>query len=237
MQLANVVAINFPWYVYIEVCILVLDIYEDVQYSGNSYCWSHGACAWPSIPKVGYWSNPPTKKTIADILHIFVGYTYVIHYVDTVPPDLHSEVFEKLRRLSGELYADMALIPKCFFKYSFFRKVFTLPEEEMVYKSAQNLIAVANWMNVNHENKLEHIIRNIQTACDNLGLYIDPANRIPNEDLKVWRLPQASWYLPIISDNSLIKEKKKRLAFVRAQNSQVMNVRIGLIAVTHRFSC
>ena len=98
------------------------------------------------------------KKTMADILHTFVRYAYVIHYVDVVPSDLHSEVFEKLRRLSGELYDDVALIPKCIFRYPFFRKVFILPEEEMVYKCAKNLIAVANWMNVKHENKLEHII-------------------------------------------------------------------------------
>ena len=55
---------------------------------------------------------------MADILHPFVRYTYAIHYVDTVPPDLHSEVFEKLRRLSGELYADMALIPNWIHWYS-----------------------------------------------------------------------------------------------------------------------
>jgi len=134
------------------------------------------------------WVIDPTrqlKKTMADILHTFVRYAYVIHYVDVVPSDLHSEVFEKTRRLSGELYADMALIPKCLFKYSFFRKVFTLPKEEMVYKSAQNLIAVANWMNVKHENKLIHIISNIQNACDNLGLYIDPNDRITDKHLNV----------------------------------------------------
>jgi hypothetical protein len=108
-----------------------------------------------------------------------------MHYVDVIPPDLHSEAFEELRRLSDQLYTDMTMIPKCLFNYSFFGKILSLPEEEMVYKSAQNLVATANWMNVKHENKLIHIISNIQNACDNLGLYIDPNDRITDKHLNV----------------------------------------------------
>jgi hypothetical protein len=125
------------------------------------------------------------KKTMSDILHSFLRYTYVMHYVDVIPPDLHSEAFEELRRLSDQLYTDMTMIPKCLFNYSFFGKILSLPEEEMVYKSAQNLVATANWMNVKHENKLIHIISNIQNACDNLGLYIDPNDRITDKHLNV----------------------------------------------------
>ncbi len=125
------------------------------------------------------------KKTMSDILHSFLRYTYVMHYVDVIPPDLHSEAFEELRRLSDQLYTDMAMIPKCLFNYPFFGKILSLPEEEMVYKSAQNLVATTNWMNVKHENKLIHIISNIQNACDNLGLYIDPNDRITDKHLNV----------------------------------------------------
>lgn len=121
------------------------------------------------------------KDTMADILRTFLRYAYVMHYVDVIPPDLHSEVFEKLRRLSAQLYTDMSTIPKCLFNYPIFGKILSLPEEKMVYRSAQDLIATANWMNVEHENKLNHIIRNIQTACDNLGLYIDPKDRVIDE--------------------------------------------------------
>ena len=118
---------------------------------------------------------------MADILRTFIRYAYVMHYVDVIPPDLHSEVFEKVRRLSAQLYTDMSTIPKCLFNYPIFGKILSLPEEKMVYRSAQNLIATANWMNVEHENKLNHIIKNIQTACDNLGLYIDPKDRVIDE--------------------------------------------------------
>ncbi len=125
------------------------------------------------------------KKTMSDILHSILRYTYVMHYVDVIPPDLHSEAFEELRRLSDQLYTDMAMIPKCLFNYPFFGKILSLPEEEMVYKSAQNLVATANWVNVKHKNKLIHIISNIQNACDNLGLYIDPNDRITDKHLNV----------------------------------------------------
>lgn len=125
------------------------------------------------------------KKTMSNILHSFLRYTYVMHYVDVIPPDLHSEAFEELRRLSDQLYTDMAMIPKCLFNYPFFGKILSLPEEEMVYKSAQNLVATANWVNVKHKNKLIHIISNIQNACDNLGLYIDPNDRITDKHLNV----------------------------------------------------
>ena len=47
------------------------------------------------------------KKTMSDILHAFLRYAYVMHYVDIIPPDLHSEAFEELRRLSDQLYTDM----------------------------------------------------------------------------------------------------------------------------------
>ena len=123
------------------------------------------------------------KKTMADILHTFVRYTHVIHYADVIPPDLHSEVYEKLRQLSNQLYEDMSLIPKCFFNYPSFSKIFSLPEEKMIYKSAQNLTATANWIYVKHKRKLNYMVKNIQTACDNLGLYIDPKDRITNKHL------------------------------------------------------
>lgn len=51
------------------------------------------------------------KKTFADIAHTFGRYAHALHNADLISPELHSEVFEKLRQLSGQLYADMALIP------------------------------------------------------------------------------------------------------------------------------
>lgn len=123
------------------------------------------------------------KKTMADILCTFSRYTNVIHYADVIPPDLHSEAYEKLRRLSNQLYDDMSLISKWFFNFPYFSRVFSLPKEEMVYKSARNLTATTNWMYVQHKSKLNYIVKNIQTACDNLGLYIDPKDRITNKHL------------------------------------------------------
>ena len=96
-------------------------------------------------------------------------------------PDDIKEVFNKLRELSGRIHADMALIPK----YSLFRYLFRLPCKKNVYEASARLIAVGNWMYSKNDNKFDHIIYNVQTACDMLGLYIDPKNRVEREDLNL----------------------------------------------------
>jgi len=120
------------------------------------------------------------KKTFADIAHTFICYAHAIQNPDMIAPELHSIVFEKLRQLSGQLYADMSLIPL----YTVFSSIFCLPRREKVYESAQHLIAVANWMCSKSDYKFDYIVRNIQKACDNLGLYIAPGDRIPDELLQ-----------------------------------------------------
>jgi hypothetical protein len=120
------------------------------------------------------------KKTMAEIAHTFICFAHALHNPDIIPRELHHEVYDKLRQLSGQLYADMRLIPI----YVFWGRVFFLPSATKVYKSAQNLIAVGNWMSASSTNKFEHITRNIQNACDNLGLYIAPEDRIDDELIK-----------------------------------------------------
>ncbi|MDP1681759.1 MAG: hypothetical protein Q8L39_08280 [Burkholderiales bacterium] len=118
------------------------------------------------------------KRTMAEIANIFISYAYVIHNPNVVKPELQQEVFEKLRELSGKLYGDMALIPL----YSIVGKAFFLPSMKNVYQGAKNLIAIANWMYGKESgNQFDHIIRNVQSACDNLGLYIAPEDRISEE--------------------------------------------------------
>ena len=73
------------------------------------------------------------KKTMADISHTFVRYAHAIHNPDVIPPELHSEVFEKLRQLSGRLYADMALIPL----YPVFGAICFLPVEKDVRECSE----------------------------------------------------------------------------------------------------
>jgi len=121
------------------------------------------------------------KITLADISHTFVRYAHRIHNPDVISSDESKEVFEKLRELSGRLYGDMALIPI----YCVVRKIFFLPKRDKVYSAATNLIAIANWMHSHNDKKFDHIVKNIQTACDNLGLYIDPKDRIPDEHLQL----------------------------------------------------
>lgn len=117
------------------------------------------------------------KKTLADISHTFVRYAHRIHNPDVISQDDLKEIFEKLRELSGRLYEDMALIPA----YCVVGIIFFLPDKDKIYSAATNLIAIANWMHSKNDHKFDHIVKNIQTACENLGLYIDPKDRIPDE--------------------------------------------------------
>lgn len=120
------------------------------------------------------------KRTIADISHLSVQYAHAIHNPDTVKLELKDHVFDKLRHFSGQLYGDIALIPF----YDSFCYPFSLPPKKNVYKAAQNLIATANWMMLSrNNNKFLEIVRNIQAACDHLGLYTDPADRVQDENL------------------------------------------------------
>jgi len=120
------------------------------------------------------------KKTLAEISNTFVRYAHAFHNPSVISPELRNEAYDKLRQLSGQLYADMALIPW----YRMTSLLFCLPHKDKVYKSATNLIAVGNWMHGKSDNRFDHIVRNIQSACDNLGLYIAPEDRIPDELLE-----------------------------------------------------
>jgi hypothetical protein len=122
------------------------------------------------------------KKTMAEIAHISVTWAHAIHNADTMPKELLDEVYNKLRHLSGQLYADMELIP--LFPYPFLRWAFQIPHRARVYQSAQNLIAVGNWMRSSSPNKFDNIVGQMQDACDNLGLYTHPNDRIPKEYLQ-----------------------------------------------------
>jgi len=117
------------------------------------------------------------KRTLAEISNTFVRYGHVIHNPDAITPELRDEVYDKLRQLSGQLYGDMALIP--WYEQTSF--LFCLPRKDKVYEAAKNLIGAGNWMYGNSAKKFDHTVRNIQRACDNLGLYIAPGNRIPEE--------------------------------------------------------
>lgn len=122
------------------------------------------------------------KKTMAEIAHTSVRYSYAIHNADSLPTELRDEVFDKLRHLSGQLYADMELIP--LFPYPVVRWVFQLPHRAQVYQTAQHLIAVGNWMRSSSQHKFDNVVGEMQDACDNLGLYTHPYDRIPNEHLQ-----------------------------------------------------
>ena len=77
------------------------------------------------------------KRTMADILCTFSRYTNIIHYADVIPPDLHSEAYEKLRRLSNQLYDDMSLIPKWFFNFPTLVEYFPYQKKKWFIKAPE----------------------------------------------------------------------------------------------------
>ncbi|MBA4143491.1 MAG: hypothetical protein H0X43_10955 [Nitrosospira sp.] len=125
------------------------------------------------------------KKTMAEIAHTSVCYSHAIHNADLMPKELRDEVYHKLRHLSGQLYADMELIP--LFPYPVLRLFFQLPQRTQIYKTAQHLIAVGNWMRSSSQHKFDNIVGEMQDACDSLGLYTHPNDRIPDEHLQRFR--------------------------------------------------
>jgi hypothetical protein len=122
------------------------------------------------------------KKTMAEVTHTSVRYSHAIHNPHLVTSELQAETYDKLRQLSGQLCADMELIPV--FPYPFLRWLFSLPTRAKVYESVRHLIATGNWMRSPSDKKFDYTVRSIQAACDSLGLYTDPADRVPEEHLR-----------------------------------------------------
>jgi hypothetical protein len=86
-------------------------------------------------------------------------------------------VKERMLALSGQVRAKLMLVPA----YQFWRHVFFLPKEARVHEAAQNLVAIGNWVYSNSSATAEHIIKNVQSASDILGIYIPPNSRVSEE--------------------------------------------------------
>jgi hypothetical protein len=116
------------------------------------------------------------KQTIGAVAH-----AYLVHAPILYNPDVASQqktaTADQLRILSGQLHADISLVPG----YKVFGRMFFLPTEAKIYEAAQSLIAIGNWMYSNNSSKLDHIIKNWQRAADNLHLYMSPGDRVPDD--------------------------------------------------------
>ena len=114
------------------------------------------------------------KKTKSEIAHLSVASAHQIYNADAIPIEIKEEIYQKLRSLSGQLHADLTSIPL----YPMTRCIFRLPKADNVYEAATNLMGTANWIYSVSENKYDHIVLNMQKALDNLGIYIEPKDRV-----------------------------------------------------------
>jgi len=64
------------------------------------------------------------KKTIANASNTFVCCAHALHNAGKISPELNDGIFKKLRNLSGQLYEDLALMPKRHYKNKYLRKFF-----------------------------------------------------------------------------------------------------------------
>ena len=117
------------------------------------------------------------KQTIAAVAHAYLVHAPILYNSDVASQEQKTETANQLRILSGQLHADISLVPG----YKVFGRMFFLPAETKVYEAAQSLIAIGNWMYSNSSSKFDHIIKNWQRAADNLQLYVAPGDRIPDD--------------------------------------------------------
>ncbi|MGH8446271.1 MAG: hypothetical protein ACREVL_13445 [Solimonas sp.] len=119
------------------------------------------------------------KQTFATISHAYLIHIKAVYNPVEATDDEKKKAQDDFRLLSGQLCADIRLIP-C---YGLWRRIFFLPSDAKVYEAARSLIAVGNWIASNNTAKVYHIVKNWQSAADNLGLYIAPESRISDDVL------------------------------------------------------
>lgn len=119
------------------------------------------------------------KKTIASAGYTLVKFAHIIHNSDNVDQEERLSVFKDLRELSAQIYSATELVPL----FSVTRLVFGLPEKKIIYQGSKNIIGISNWIHIQHEHKMGHIIKNIQEVYGNLGLYVSDEDRINEETI------------------------------------------------------
>jgi len=119
------------------------------------------------------------RNTIASVGYVLVKFAHIIHNSDQVDQAERLSVFKELRALSAQIYSDTQLVPF----YSISRRIFGLPSEQNIYQGSKNIIAISNWIHVQHEHKIGHIIKNVQDVYGNLNLYISNEDKIDEETI------------------------------------------------------
>ena len=118
------------------------------------------------------------KTAFAEVSQGFLINAPFIYNPSAISDEERGVVRERMLALSSQLNAKLMLVPA----YPCWRYAFSLPEKAKVHEAAQCLVAIGNWVYSSSNVAPEHIIKNVQSASDILGIYISPSNRV-SEDL------------------------------------------------------
>lgn len=119
------------------------------------------------------------KRTISKIRIELFRNAHLIHNADKLKKEQKSTLFESFRLLAAELVAATEVIPF----YNKFSNLFSLPTQENMKNASKNLVALSNWINVQHDKQLGHILKNNQELADNLGFVLEQGERINEETI------------------------------------------------------
>jgi hypothetical protein len=117
------------------------------------------------------------KKTIANIRIELIRSGHVLHNANVVDKELRDKLFDSFRSLAAELVAGTETIPF----YKIIAKVVGLPPSHNARAASRNLIALSNWMCINHDKQIGHILKNSEELTDNLKFQVDPGDRVSKE--------------------------------------------------------
>lgn len=121
------------------------------------------------------------KKTIAEVNHALSFYARIYMNPGVAPVEENKEASSKLRAISCQLMADVSVIPL----YRVMAFLFGLPAFTHIDRAASNLIGISNFTVLRRDNDrhLGYMIRRYQQVSDDLGIYIPPREKIPDETI------------------------------------------------------
>jgi hypothetical protein len=118
------------------------------------------------------------KKMIGQIAHSLTEHANIIQNPGVPPEETMTATSLHLRKLSGQLEAQLYLVPI----YSITAFVFRLPSRDHVLSAVRSLMGLSNSVYRATDGIYKANAKRVETICDSLGLYIGEGYRWPKEN-------------------------------------------------------
>lgn len=115
------------------------------------------------------------KKLIGQIAHSLTAHAHIIQNPGVPSEEVMSATSLQLRQLSGQLEAQLYLVPM----YSVTAFVFRLPARAKVLSATRSLMGLSNSVYRSTEGVYEGNAKRVENICDSLGLYLAEGDRWP----------------------------------------------------------